>query len=116
MSEDNRDKGYRLCLESLSKLGYDEEESRRICVQLDEDMRDVTFNYHHEKKKKEEYQSYADHAAEQDIIPEEAEALQYGKPPKNDPRKTPAPKKDRKKGSKVNKKDSAKDSLSLIHI
>lgn len=37
------------------------------------------------------------------------EALQYGKPPKNDPRKTPAPKKDQKKGSKKNKPDSAKD-------
>ncbi len=36
------------------------------------------------------------------------EALQYGKPPKNDPRKTPAPKKDQKRGSKKNKPDSAK--------
>ncbi len=40
---------------------------------------------------------------------EEAEALQRGKPGPNDPRKTPAPKKDRKKGSKKNKPDSAKD-------
>ena len=39
---------------------------------------------------------------------ETTEALQYGKPPKNDPRKTPAPKKDQKKGSKKNKPDSAK--------
>jgi hypothetical protein len=39
---------------------------------------------------------------------EHTEALQYGKPPKNDPRKTPAPKKDRKRGSKKNKPDSAK--------
>jgi hypothetical protein len=39
----------------------------------------------------------------------EAEALQYGKPSKNDPRKTPAPKEDQKKGSKKNKPDSAKD-------
>lgn len=38
-----------------------------------------------------------------------AQSLQYGKPPKNDPRKTPAPKKDQKKGSKKNKPDSAKD-------
>ena len=30
----------------------------------------------------------------------ESESLQYGKPKKNDPRKTPAPKKDQKKGSK----------------
>jgi len=36
-------------------------------------------------------------------------ALQYGKPPKNDPRKTPAPKKDRKRGSDKNDPDSAKD-------
>ena len=40
---------------------------------------------------------------------EEAEAVQYGKPPKNDPRKTPAPPKDRKKGSKKNKPGSAKN-------
>lgn len=43
-----------------------------------------------------------------------SEALQYGKPPKNDPRKTPAPKKDQKKGSKKNKPDSAKDDKSSI--
>lgn len=36
------------------------------------------------------------------------EGLQYGKPPKNDPRKTPAPKEDRKKGSKKNPPGSAK--------
>ena len=40
---------------------------------------------------------------------DDAYALQYGKPPKNDPRKTPAPKKDQKRGSKKNKPDSAKD-------
>jgi hypothetical protein len=39
---------------------------------------------------------------------EHTEALQFGKPPKNDPRKTPAPKKDQKRGSKKNKPDSAK--------
>jgi len=38
-----------------------------------------------------------------------SQALQYGKPGPNDPRKTPAPKKDQKKGSKKNKPDSAKD-------
>ena len=38
-----------------------------------------------------------------------AQSLQYGKPPKNDPRKTPAPKKDQKKGSNKNDPDSAKD-------
>jgi len=40
---------------------------------------------------------------------EAIKALQYGKPGPNDPRKTPAPKKDQKKGSKKNKPDSAKD-------
>jgi len=43
-------------------------------------------------------------------------AVQYGKPPKNDPRKTPAPKKDRKKGSKKNKPDSAKDDKGKITL
>ena len=42
-------------------------------------------------------------------IDEHIQALQYGKPGPNDPRKTPAPKKDQKKGSKKNKPDSAKD-------
>ena len=41
-------------------------------------------------------------------------ALQRGKPGPNDPRKTPAPKKDRKKGSKKNKPDSAKDDKGKI--
>lgn len=45
---------------------------------------------------------------------ESAEALQRGKPGPNDPRKTPAPKKDRKKGSKKNKPDSAKDDKGKI--
>jgi hypothetical protein len=45
---------------------------------------------------------------------EEAEALQRGKPGPNDPRKTPAPPKDRKKGSKKNKPDSAKDDKGKI--
>ena len=40
---------------------------------------------------------------------EYSQGLQKGKPSKNDPRKTPAPKKDQKKGSKKNKPDSAKD-------
>lgn len=43
-------------------------------------------------------------------------AVQYGKPPKNDPRKTPAPKKDQKKGSKKNKPDSAKDDKGKITL
>jgi hypothetical protein len=41
-------------------------------------------------------------------------ALQYGKPGPNDPRKTPAPKKDQKKGSKRNRPDSAKDDKGSI--
>lgn len=45
-----------------------------------------------------------------------AQSLQYGKPPKNDPRKTPAPKKDQKKGSKKNKPDSAKDDKGKITL
>lgn len=57
-----------------------------------------------EKSKAEEAASYADHA----------EALQRGKPGPNDPRKTPAPKKDQKKGSKKNKPDSAKDDKGKI--
>lgn len=45
-----------------------------------------------------------------------SQALQYGKPGPNDPRKTPAPKKDRKKGSKKNKPDSAKDDKGKISL
>lgn len=45
---------------------------------------------------------------------EQTEALQYGKPGPNDPRKTPAPKEDQKKGSKKNKPDSAKDDKGKI--
>ena len=51
--------------------------------------------------------TYADHL-------EDAEALQRGRPGPNDPRKTPAPPKDRKKGSKKNKPDSAKDDKGKI--
>ena len=43
-----------------------------------------------------------------------SQAVQYGRPKKNDPRKTPAPKKDQKKGSKKNKPDSAKDDKGKI--
>ena len=57
-----------------------------------------------EEMSKAEAESYADHA----------EALQRGKPGPNDPRKTPAPKKDQKKGSKKNKPDSAKDDKGKI--
>lgn len=48
------------------------------------------------------------------LAKKKARALQYGKPKKNDPRKTPAPKKDQKKGSKKNKPDSAKDDKGKI--
>jgi|GEM_PF-1507088 len=59
----------------------------------------------YEKALREEMsKAYADHA----------EALQRGKPGPNDPRKTPAPKKDQKKGSKKNKPDSAKDDKGKI--
>jgi len=40
---------------------------------------------------------------------DKANALQYGKPKKDDPRKTPAKPSERKKGSKKNKKDSASE-------
>jgi len=50
------------------------------------------------------------------MLDEKVEALQYGKPSKNDPRKTPAPPKDRKKGSKVNKKDSASKPNNSIKV
>lgn len=45
---------------------------------------------------------------------QQTEAVQYGKPPKNDPRKTPAPKKDQKRGSKKNKPGSAKNPKNKI--
>ena len=47
---------------------------------------------------------------------DEAEALQYGKPGPNDPRKTPAPKKDQKKGSKKNPPGSADKPNNSIEI
>ena len=48
------------------------------------------------------------------LAKKKTQALQYGKPGPNDPRKTPAPKKDQKKGSKKNKPDSAKDDKGSI--
>ena len=53
------------------------------------------------KSKAEEVASYADHA-------------EADKPGPKDPRRTPAPKKDQKKGSKKNKPDSAKDKSGKI--
>ena len=61
------------------------------------------------KRAQSDVDAYADHLED-----EEAEALQRGKPGPNDPRKTPAPKKDQKKGSKRNKPDSAKDDKGKI--
>lgn len=54
-----------------------------------------------DKSKAELVASYADHA-------------EADKPGKDDPRRTPAPKKDQKKGSKKNKPDSAKDQKGKI--
>ena len=48
------------------------------------------------KRAQSEHEAYADHA-------------EADKPSKNDPRRTPAPKKDQKKGSKKNKPESAKN-------
>tara|TARA_R110002020_G_scaffold46539_24_gene132420 strand:- start:321 stop:2063 length:1743 start_codon:yes stop_codon:yes gene_type:complete len=53
-------------------------------------------------------------AYEKKLREEMSNALQRGKPGPNDPRKTPAPKKDQKKGSKKNKPDSAKDDKGKI--
>ena len=58
------------------------------------------------KRAQSEVEVYADHAE-----PEYAEA---DKPGPKDPRRTPAPKKDQKKGSKKNKPDSAKDDKGKI--
>jgi hypothetical protein len=52
-------------------------------------------------------ESYGEHYDQAEAL--EAEALQRGKPGPNDPRKTPAPKKDQKRGSKKNKPGSAKN-------
>ena len=49
-------------------------------------------------------------------VEDKAVALQMGKPPKNDPRKTPAPSKDKKRGSDKNKPGSAKDSGGGIEL
>jgi hypothetical protein len=47
---------------------------------------------------------------------EKSLALQMGKPPKKDPRKTPAPPKDQKKGSDKNKPGSAKNPSGGIEL
>lgn len=50
------------------------------------------------------------------ILSNTVEALQYGKPKKNDPRKTPAKPSERRKGSKKNKKDSASKPNNSIKV
>jgi hypothetical protein len=51
-----------------------------------------------------------------DYSAETVEALQYGRPSKDDPRKTPAKPSERRKGSKKNKPDSASKPNSSIQI
>jgi len=46
----------------------------------------------------------------------ESESLQYGKPKKNDPRKTPAPKKDQKKVLKRTPKKVQKNQTLRSHL
>ena len=59
---------------------------------------------------------YEDFGEEVEEIDSKTIALQYGKPSKNDPRKTPAPKKDQKKGSDKNDPGSAKDDSGKINF
>jgi len=68
------------------------------------------------KKKEREGKNYKPAKTEKEGRPsqEELKKAQSDKPAKNDPRRTPAPKKDQKKGSKKNKPDSAKDQKGKI--
>ena len=63
------------------------------------------------KKKEREGKNYKPARTEKEGRPsqEELKKAQSDKPGPKDPRRTPAPKKDQKKGSKKNKPDSAKD-------
>ena len=63
------------------------------------------------RKKEREGKNYKPAKTEKEGRPsqEELKKAQSDKPSKNDPRRTPAPKKDQKKGSKKNKPDSAKN-------
>ncbi len=74
-------------------------------TELDSWMQDKISKSEHNIESIHDYMKYKD---------DKSEALQRGKPGPNDPRKTPAPKKDRKKGSKKNKPDSAKDDKGKI--
>jgi hypothetical protein len=59
------------------------------------------------KKKESEASIVIGQGDDTQLFFEEVEALQYGKPSKDDPRKTPAPKEDQKKGSDKNPEKSA---------
>ena len=56
------------------------------------------------------------HEEEKMTASENVEALQYGRPSKNDPRKTPAKPDERRKGSKKNKPDSASKPNKSIQV
>jgi hypothetical protein len=73
-------------------------------AELDGWVQDKLSKSEHNIEAVHDYMVYSDKADA-----ETTEALQYGKPKKNDPRKTPAKPSERKKGSKKNKPDSAKD-------
>ena len=68
------------------------------------------------RKKEREGKNYKPAKTEKEGRPtqEQLKRAQSDKPGPKDPRRTPAPKKDQKKGSKKNKPDSAKDSKSKI--
>ncbi len=68
------------------------------------------------RKKEREGKNYKPAKTEKEGRPtqEQLKRAQSDKPGKDDPRRTPAPKKDQKKGSKKNKPDSAKDGKGKI--
>ena len=69
---------------------------------------------HKNKEGKNVFMPGKDHAEYMKAIKSKADYTEADKPGKNDPRRTPAPKKDQKKGSKKNKPDSAKDKSGKI--
>ena len=102
---------------SVDEVYFDEEE----CEEIDIALAKPGLWENIRKKKEREGKNYKpakpgdpDRPTPEQI--KKAQSLQYGKPPKNDPRKTPAPKKDQKKGSKKNKPDSAKDDKGKITL
>ena len=86
------------------KINFDEE-------MQDKDTIDTTENPENKaskKMKKDLFQSMKDNLINSIIKDEnKSQALQYGKPSKNDPRKTPADPSERKRGSKKNPPESA---------